>query len=143
MYRFVYAAIAVATLSASSWADTVPEPKAWAQQFAAIAAHADKDTLFTALSTVANASMNLPQLKSGIETIDRGLQGRKAQSSSIIREELLGDAIYRFDLAIHYGGVYYMFYSIDMLHVDGGWEVVNWNVSSDLNKILSLPWPFR
>jgi hypothetical protein len=143
MYRFVYAAIAVATLSASACADTVPEPKAWAQQFAAIAAHADKDALFTALSSVLSPRINSAQLKSGLETIDRGLEGRKAQASSIIREELLGDAVYRVHLAVHYGGVYYMFYAVDMLHVDGGWEVVNWNVSSDLNKILSLPWPFR
>jgi hypothetical protein len=85
----------------------------------------------------------MPQLKSGLETIDRALQGRKAQSSSIMREELLGDAVYRFHLAVHYGGLTNMFYSIDMLHVDDGWEVVNWNASTDLNKALSLPWPFR
>jgi hypothetical protein len=143
MYRVVYAVIVAGTLSASAWADTVPDPKAWAQQFSAVAAHADKDALFTALSSVLNPRLNSAQLKSGLETVDRGLEGRKAQSSSIIREELLGDAVYRFHLAVHYGDVYYMFYTVDMLHVDGGWEGVYFNVGTDLNKALTLPWPFR
>jgi hypothetical protein len=143
MYRVVYAAIAVATLSVSARADTVPDPKAWAQQFATIAAHGDKDALFTALSSVIDPRANSAQLKSALETIDRGLEGRKAQSASIIRETPLGDAAYRFNLAVHYGGVYYLFYSVDMLHVDGGWEVLNFDISSDLNKVLNAPWPFK
>jgi hypothetical protein len=143
MYRVLYAAIAVATASTGAWADTVPDPKAWAQQFAAIAAHGDKDALFTALSSVFDPRVNLAQLKSGLETMDRGLEGRKAQSASIIGETQLGDAVYRFNLAVHYGGVYYLFYLVDMLHVDDGWEVMNINFSSDLNKVLNNPWPFR
>jgi hypothetical protein len=134
---------AVGTLSGSAWADTVPDPKAWAQQFAAVASHGDKDSLFAALSPVFDPRINRAQLKSGLETMERGLEGRKAMSSSIIREEPLGDAVYRFNLAIHYGGTYYMFYSVEMLHIDDGWEVVNFNVSSDLNKILNAPWPFK
>jgi hypothetical protein len=143
MYRVFYAAIVAGTLSASALARTVPDPKAWAQQFSAVAAHADKDALFTALSSVLNPRITSAQLKTGLETIDRVLEGRTARSSSIIREELLGDAVYRFHLAVHYGDVYYMFYTVDMLHVDGGWEVVNFNFNSDLNKALTLPWPLR
>jgi hypothetical protein len=134
---------AVCTLSSSAWADTVPDPKVWAQRFAAIASHGDKDTLFAAFSPVFDPRANRAQLKSGLETMERGLEGRRAKSSSIIREELLGDAVYRFNMAVHYGGTYYLFYSVELLHIDDGWEVVNFNVSTDLNKVLNLPWPFK
>jgi hypothetical protein len=87
----------VGTLSGSAWADTVPDPKVWAQQFAAIASHGDKDALFAALSPVFDPKVNRAQLQSVLETIERGLEGRKAKSSSIIREEGLGDAVYRFN----------------------------------------------
>jgi hypothetical protein len=107
MNRVVYAAIAVGILNANAWADTVPDPKAWARQFSAVAAHADKDGLFSALSSVLHPRLNSAQLKSGLETMERGLEGRKAQSSSIIREELLGDVVYRVQQAVHYGDIYY------------------------------------
>ena len=32
---------------------------------------------------------------------------------------------------------------VDMLHVDDGWEVVYFHVSSDLNNILNMPWPIK
>src|SRR5260370_36099039 len=143
MYRVVYAAIAVGTLSASAWADTVADPKVWARQFAAIAANADKDALFAALISVADPRINPGTLKSGLETLDRANEGRKAQSSSIIRETQLGDAIYRFNLAVHYGGLRYLFYSVDMVHGDDGWEMAYFNANNDLNVILNTPWPFK
>ena len=143
MYRIVCTAIAVGTLSTGAWADTVPDPKAWARQFVAIAAHADKDALFTALISVADPQINPAALESGLESIDRANEGRKAQSASIIREVPLGDAVYRFNMAVHYGSVHYLFYSVDMLHVDDGWEVVYFHVSSDLNNILNMPWPIK
>lgn len=143
MYRLAYAAIAVATLTANTWADTVPDPKAWAQQFAAIAAHGDKDALIAALISVADPRINPVSLKSALEGMDRANEGRKALSSSIIRETPLGDVIYRFNLAVYYGGVHYLFYSIDMVRVDDGWEVLYLNVNSDLNTVLNTPWPFK
>ena len=143
MYRVVYAAIAIGTLSTSAWADTVPDPKVWARQFAAIAANADKDALFAALISVADPRINQGAVKSGLEALDRANEGRKAQSSSIIRETQLGDAIYRFNLAVHYGGTRYLFYSVDMVHVDDGWEMAYFTANSDLNVILNTPWPFK
>ena len=143
MYRLVYAAIAVGTLSANAWADTVPDPKAWAQQFAAIAAHADRDALFAALRSVTDPRINSETMKNALEAMDRTNEGRTARSSSIIPEIPLGDVIYRFNLAVHYGDVHYRFYSVDMVRIDDGWEVVNLNFSTDLNNILNMPWPYK
>jgi hypothetical protein len=46
-------------------------------------------------------------------------------------------------MAVHYGGVHYLFYSVDMVHVDDGWEIAFLNMNSDLNVILNTPWPFK
>jgi hypothetical protein len=144
MYRLVYAAIAVGTLlSAEARAGTVPDPKEWAQQFAAIAAHADKDALFAALRPVTDPRITSETIKTALDAWDRTNEGRTARSSSIIREIPLGDVIYRFDLAVHYGDFRYRFYSVDMVRGDDGWEVIYLNLSTDLNVILNTPWPYK
>src|SRR5215470_17539502 len=83
------------------------------------------------------------QLKAGWKLWIARTKGERAQSSCIIRETQLGDAIYRFNLAVHYGGTRYLFYSVDMVHVDDGWEMVYFTANSDLNVILNTPWPFK
>jgi hypothetical protein len=143
MYRIAAATLMVATLGNSAYAHTVPDPKAWAQQFAAVAASGDKAAELAALVAVADPDIKPEAMQHVVDLVDRFNEGHKAQSSSIIRETPLGDMLYRFHLAVHYSGYHYFFWLVDMVHVDDGWELINVDVGSNLNEILSKPWPLK
>jgi hypothetical protein len=95
------------------------------------------------LLSVMTQEVKSDKLRNVLAPVFTFLHGKTAKYGSVIRESPLGDAIYRGIVAVDYDDSLFLFYSLDFRHIAGGWEMVNVDMSTNLNEILAKPWPFK
>jgi len=119
------------------------DPDAWAKQFTAAAIAGNQQKITAAASSIADPEMDLKRLKSVMNAVEAGYAHEKPHFGSTFGDVRIGDFLHRFRVAVNYGASHYLFYNVDLVRTDGGWELSHILISSNLNEILNDPWPFK
>jgi hypothetical protein len=130
-------------LAAQAQAAPTRDPDAWAKQFTAAAIAGDQQRITEAASSIADPDMDLKRLKSVMNAVEAGYAHEKPRFGSTFGDVRIGDFLHRFRIAVIFGASHYLFYNVDLVRTESGWQLSHLLISSNLNEILSDPWPFK
>ena len=121
-------------------AEPTQDVEGWTQRFTQAALKQDNGAMLGLVRDIADARFNVEAIRPTLQSVGSMLGAQQAQYAEQFGEKDVASFLKRINVAVRYERGF-LFYSVVLARSTGGWELIQFNVDGNVNKILDAPWP--
>ena len=121
-------------------AEPTGDPSGWLQRFTQAALKSDTDAIVDTIKEISDPRLSMEGIRSIVQGTVNIMKDETPEYSEQFGDKRVGTFIRRVDVAVRYSKNF-MFYSVVLARGEKGWQLVQFNIDGNLNKILDVPWP--
>ena len=138
--RIALVALLALSFGRTAFAASASEVDSWSTRFSDAVASGETDQMMQTIDEIRDERVDHDGLQTAIGSFNSNFKKAGFQYTTRIDDQSIGDLYRRFTTVSVYSHEH-IYYTTTFLRSIQGWKLIAMQMNSDVNKILTLPWP--